>query len=444
MATCKFYLEKPYVPGTNSTKLKSTKCSIYLTFTVDRERRFPMTLDEKIEPKFWDFKDQKVKGTHARHLEINLYLQKIETDIQNKYFHNRGLPFDEFKKLIRGNDPQEKKTLFLALQQFLNQYQAEKDVKTFRKYNALTAQLQEFDKLHSIDFKDLNVRFYDNFKAHLYSVPNPNYKKYRLVYDRTAGDYSLVVSDVGETVGLFDDTVYKYIINLKTFLKWAEKREYPVIPSYKSWEIIRRRHEPISLTKSELSKLQNHIFEWKSEDIARDYLVLQCLTGQRISDIKRFNLKDFYNNQWTFIQKKGHRLSSSKVTVPFEGFIAQALDILQKHNWQLPEISEQKLNKHIKAACKLAGIDSPVEYIRWAQNKKIRIVEPKYSFLSNHTGRKTFITLALQEGLSIEYVMQLTGISEYDTIKHYKGKFEGSAIKEALEKIPGTLMRKAQ
>lgn len=437
--TVKFYLKNPKVNG----KLRLDEVSILCKVTEDRTNRFELRVGEKIEPKFWDKNGQQVKSTYRGHFELNDKLQNFKSKILKLYRDNQTLPFAQFKALAT-NNPQQKKTLFLALQQFLNQYQAEKDVKTFRKYNALATQLQEFDKVHNIDFKDLNVRFYDNFKAHLYAIPNPNYRKYRLASNRDSNDFSLMLGDVGEPVGLFDDTVYKYIINLKTFLKWAEKREYPVIPSYKSWEIIRRKHEPISLTKAELSKLQNHIFEWKSEDIARDYLVLQCLTGQRISDIKRFNLKDFSNNQWTFIQKKGHRLSSSKVTVPFEGFIAQALDILQKHNWQLPEISEQKLNKHIKAACKLAGIDSPVEYIRWAQNKKIRIVEPKYSFLSNHTGRKTFITLALQEGLSIEYVMQLTGISEYDTIKHYKGKFEGSAIKEALEKIPGTLMRKAQ
>lgn len=398
-----------------------------------------MTLDEKIEPKFWDFKDQKVKGTHPRHLEINLYLQKIETEIQNQYYINREMPFDKFKALIRSKGTNEKKTLFIALDQFLTQYRAEKDAKTLGKYNALHRQLVAFDQIQSIDFKDLNTTFYDKFKQFLYAVPNPNYRKFRLAFDRHSDSYSLVPSDDGPAVGLFDDTVYKYIINLKTFLKWAETRDYQVHPSYKSWTIVRRKHEPISLTKDELQKLQNYSCENKSQDIARDYLVLMCLTGQRISDIKRFNVKDVSGNEWTFIQKKGQRLVNSKVTVPLEGFIAPALDILIKYNWKLPAISEQKINKHIKTVCKNAGIDTPVEYIRWAQNKKIVMREPKYAFISNHTGRKTFITLALQEGLSIEFVMSITGISEYQTIKAYRARFESSAIKEALGKI---VMRK--
>lgn len=437
MPSIKFYIRNPL---DEHRKLRNKELSIYAVFTRNREERFLITIDEKIFPKHWDFKNQQVKGTYRGHVEVNSYLADLKANLLKLHRDNREMPFEKFKILATQKPTQEKKTLFVALDQFLSQYQAEKDSKTLGKYHALKAQLIAFDQSHNIDLKDLNARFYDSFKTHLYAIPNPNYRKFHLAFDSDTDSYGLVPGTDGPNVGLFDDTVYKYIINLKTFLKWAEKRDYLVNPSYKSWEIVRRKHEPISLTKDELSKLQSYTFESKSQDIARDYVVLMCLTGQRISDIKRFNVKDVSGNEWTFVQKKGQRLVNSKVTVPFEGFIAPALDILLKYNWKLPEISEQKINKHIKTACKMAGIDAPVEYIRWAQNKKIRMVAPKYEFVSNHTGRKTFITLALQEGLSIEHVMSITGISEYDTIKHYRARFETAAIKEALGKI---VMRKA-
>src|SRR5690606_22682658 len=150
--------------------------------------------------------------------------------------------------------------------------------------------------------------------------------------------------------------------------------------------------------------------------IARDYLVFECRTGQRISDVKRFNLKDFDGQSWTFYPRKGNRLGKKKVTVHFTGYCEKAPEILQRYNFKMPELSEQKINKNIKEACRQAGINTPTEIFRTAQNKRIRIAGPKYEFISTHTGRKTFITIALQF-MSPTSVMQLAGIDSYSTLK---------------------------
>jgi integrase len=445
MITVKFYLKKPFQKK-DVYRVDEVSIISKVTQVGVKGNRFELKTGEKIQPKHWDKVKQEVRSTFRGHFEINTFLQEFKTNILKLYRDNSKIDFDKFKALAQSKPSDEKKTLFLAYDLFLKASGSEKDWKTCQKYVTLQTQLQAFDAVHPIDLLTLDFNFYDNFKAHLYAIPNPNYKNYCLVYNAATNDYSLQHGAIGEPVGLFDDTIYKYVINLKTFLAWAEKRGYQVHQSYKSWEIIRRKHDPIALTLSELERLENHIYEWKSEDIARDFLVLQCRTGQRISDIKRFNLKDFSDFKWQFTPTKGSRLSSKIVTVHFKGFCAPALDILSKYNWKLPVISEQKINKHIKLACKHAGIDSPVEYVRWAQNKRIKLTAPKYEFISNHSGRRTFITQLLQTGVSIEHVMELTGITEYDTIRHYKGKFEDSAIEQALEKIPTskTLMKKAQ
>lgn len=440
MPSLRYYLKN----ATKNGKIRTDKVSILAKFTVDKEHRFEIRLGEKIEPKYWDAKNQKVKSQYRGHYELNEYLAQFEIDLLKLYRENRELSFEQFKLLAKNK--QEKKTLFLALDLFLSHYKKEKDIKTWRKINTLHTQLLAFDEKYDFDLQTLDHNFYDAFKQFLYEIPNPNYRKYRLQYSEETGAYNLVKGDIGQIVGLFDDTVFKYIITLKTFLSWAEKRDYKVHHSYKSWEVISRKHEPISLTREELCRLEGQIFEWKSEDHARDYLLLQCRTGQRISDIKRFNLKDFIDNKWTFVPKKGSRLNNKQVTVHFKGFCAPALDIFQKHNWRMPNMSEQKINKHIKIACKLSGINRPVEYVRWAQNKKIVLTVPKYELLSNHSGRKTFITLSLQAGLPIEYVMELTGISKYDTIRHYRAKFEDEMIEKYLENIQEikSVMKKAQ
>lgn len=435
MATCKFYLEKPYQKGTK--KLKPSEVSIIAVFTKSREQRFLTTLDEKIQPKFWDFKNQSVRGTHPRHYELNLYLQQFKTDLLNLYGKHRDLPFEKFKALATSDKTSsEKKTLFLALDKFLEAYQVDKDSKTVQKFQTLKRQLETFDKEYPIDFKTLDFNFYDKFKAFLYRIPNPFYRKYRLLASDSGGsDYNLVLGDQGDVVGIFDDNVFSYITQLKTFLGWSQKRGYEINPSYKTWEVIRRVHDPITLTAKELEQLENHVFTSRALETARDYLVFECRTGQRISDIKRFDLKDYSDQKWTFTIRKGNRLSQKLITVHFKGYCAPALLILQKYNWKMPVISEQKLNDNIKRACKAAGIDSPTTIYRWMANKRVLISGFKYEYISSHCGRRTFITLGLQAGIPVEYIMALTGITEYKTIRHYKGSFDDKMIENYLNSI---------
>jgi len=437
MATVKFYL-KDYI--TNG-QVRKDECSIVARFTVDRSKRFQINLKEKIQPKYWDFKGQQVKPTYRGHYELNILLSDFKTKLLTLSREHRELPFDKFKELVISSEQRnQKKNLFLAYEQFLQAYSNEKDSKTLAKFLTLGRQLEAFDKIYPFDFSTLDFKFYDRFKSFLYQIPNPFYKNYRLIKN---GDiWDIVEGDKGDQVGIFDDQVFAYIIQTKTFLAWAEKRGHVINPSYKSWKILKRKHTPIALTMQELEKLQNHVYKSRAEDVARDYLVLECLIGQRISDIKRFNLKDFSNDKWTFSPKKGNRLSPKQVTVHFKGFCAAALDILHKYNWKLPVISDQKLNENIKKACKSAGIDSRIDFIRWAQNKQIRYGGPKWEFISSHSGRRTFITLSLQAGMPVEFVMALTGITEYKTIRHYRGKFEDMAIEQELEKMPTSSVMK--
>lgn len=442
MATIRFYLRSPKQNGI----LRKDEVSVLAKFTIDRKHRFEVTLDEKVMPRHWDFKGQCVKSTYRGHYEVNIYLSDFKTKLLTLYRENRELPFDQFKKLATlGSVTKEKKTLFEALEKFMTVYKAEKDKKTLAKYFTLQTQLKAFSLSYDFDLSTLDYNFYDSFKKYLFSIPNPNYSKYRLLADPdNSGGFLLTPGNSGDVVGIFDDTVYKYFINLKTFCAWAEKRGYQVHPSFKNWEIITRKHAPISLTIKELEKLENTVMPNKSLDLARDYLVMECRTGQRISDLKRFDLRDYENEKWTFSPRKGNRIASKTTTVHFKGYCAPALLIIQKYNYQLPKISEQKLNKNIKLACKAAGIDQELITYRWAQNKKVKMVYPKYEHISTHSGRKTFITIALQH-MPPKIVMDLVGIDKYDTLKHYEGASESSVIENYLTGIQDSkaVMRKA-
>jgi integrase len=406
-----------------------------------------VTTGEKVIPKYWT-------GTGASskmhgHVEINQHLRDIQDSIIQLWRDNK----DDLSKIkallpvvVRGQALAtiQKKRLFEAFDKFLDECRSEKAPNTLKMYLSLKEKLTDFDKHYPIDFETLDFNFYDRFKKYLYGIPNPNYKGWTLYNSADKDCYYLRNDRNGLPVGLFDDTVFKYFTNLKAFISWSEKRGYQVNNSHKTWQIIKRKHPPISLTSEELDILSKVELP-KHLDVARDYLLLECYTGQRISDIIRFDQKDYCDYKWTLTPKKGDRLSSKTVTVHFVGYSEPALYILGKYNFKLPKVSEQKINQSIKEACRIAGINESMYTERWSGNRKIRITGYKYEFISTHSGRKTFITLALSHGMPVEYIMELTGISEYQTLSHYRAKFEDSSIENYLKKVSENIaiMRKA-
>lgn len=441
MASVKFRLKTP----------QAATSIIVVRFYCNTTGPVDFSTGETIPPQFWE--GQRVNSKYKKqHDRINKHLSQIEADLFDCWRDNKGLDPDTLKSRLRqavhGHLQTEKKTVIEALKKFISQYEKEKEIGTVKRYRSLLSKLEQFNP--NVTFEQLDFNFYDAFKTWLYGNTNPVYGGYHL--ERGADrDAYVMVADRDDTdnslrPGLFDDVVFKYFINLKTLCAWAEKRGYVVHQAYKGWEILKREYPVIALTQDELHRIEELTFSANERhlDVARDYLCLECRTGQRISDLRRFNRSDITGNLWTFNQKKGARLNQKTVSLPLVGFCAPALLILQKYNYELPKISEQKINKHIKTICQKAGIDSPISITRWAGNRKVNIEGPKHDYISTHTGRKTFITIALGF-LSPQMVMNITGIRSYATLRHYAGDSEIGLVEEGLRKIEDerSIMKKA-
>ena len=424
MPSVKFYLNHPD---------KKKTVTIIAKINVNG-KRFAVATGERIEQKYWNPATQRVRSSYRGCIEINQALDDFTYAFMRVWRLNRTATAQEIRQKFLAQVSVEKKTLFPVLDQFIAQCKEEKDEKTARKYASLKGVLYEFNPY--LTFQDLDMHFYDGLRAFLYLRPNYNYHNSKLV---NRGDYWDIEPHEGSTVGIFDETVNKYFVNLKTFLRWAKRRGHEVPAIFETWKTPKYQPEPITLSIAELEKLESAPLTGNLA-IARDYLVFECRTGQRISDVKRFNLKDFNGQSWTFYPRKGNRLGKKKVTVHFTGYCEKALSILQKYNFQMPALSEQKINKNIKEACKQAGINTLTEVFRTAQNKRIRIAGPKYEFISTHTGRKTFITIALQF-MSPTSVMQLAGIDSYSTLKHYEGDLDSSLMREGLKEVERKIMK---
>jgi hypothetical protein len=85
----------------------------------------------------------------------------------------------------------------------------------------------------------------------------------------------------------------------------------------------------------------------------------------------------------------------------------------------LPELSSQKLNKHIKDCCEEAEIKTLVTHVDFSGGKATEKTAPKYSLITNHTARKTFITNSIVLGMNTKTIKETTGHKKDSVFNKY-------------------------
>lgn len=157
------------------------------------------------------------------------------------------------------------------------------------------------------------------------------------------------------------------------------------------------KSEHIYLTFEELGVIKNLDKDVLSErlDNVRDWLLISCYTGQRVSDFMRFTKDKIRYEQGKplleFTQKKTNQI----MTIPVHPIV---LSVLEKRNEEFPvKLSEQKYNAYIKEVAELAGLDiviygSKKEEVSAGKYRKVTGNFKKFELVSSHIGRRSFAT----------------------------------------------------
>ena len=213
---------------------------------------------------------------------------------------------------------------------------------------------------------------------------------------------------------------------LKTLCKNAGKNGLKINPQTELLKAVKKKSPFIYLNENDILKLKNYTFKEDYLDNARDWLIISCDTGQRISDFMRFNSKMLKNaitpngNSVTlidFVQDKTQKRMSILVTDLVE-------EILKKRNREFPrKISEQKYNSYIKIACKKAGINDIVEGTMKDSNTKRQVTGffEKHQLVVSHIGRRSFASNYYLK-YPIGFLMNQTGHTSERTFYEYIGK----------------------
>lgn len=190
-------------------------------------------------------------------------------------------------------------------------------------------------------------------------------------------------------------TVNKYVKTLLSVLNHATKLEffknkieYKAVPNKSS------EHKEPYLTFEEIDKLMSLELTGYLDN-ARDWLIIGCETGLRVSDLLRLNEEFLDNEEFINIRtKKTNQFVSIPVSIRIKS-------ILKKNGGFPRKISSQKFNEYIKKVCKQAEINQIMKGEKLTDivsddmitiKRKVAGDYEKYKLISSHTCRRSFAT----------------------------------------------------
>ena len=164
------------------------------------------------------------------------------------------------------------------------------------------------------------------------------------------------------------------------------------------------------LTEEEVEKIRTTDFHNESLNRVRDLFVFQAASGLSYTDMAKIVPSDFHqraDGQY-YIHDKRNKTGVYYTSV----ILADGVEILKKYEFQLPIISNQKINTYLKVIKNICGINKPI---------------------FSHVARHTYATRCLNRGIRLEVVAKLLGHSTTKITQHYAKLLEKSILAEVEE-----------
>jgi integrase len=392
---------------------KSENAPIYLRLSIKRGLSPRTKTGLHINPKDWSSTSYP-KTNIDTNKKLKSDLQKLETYILNKVNnansegivisttwlkHNIDLHFGRITETTQSN------LLTDAIQSIIDEAPTRKNAKggiglsksRVNAYTSLKNTITEYQKQDAFKVKDVNIKFAKDFLKYLL-----NTKKYQ------------------------KSTSLKKLADLKTICTDAEFYGTETNPQFKKIQSAKPNNENILyLTLKELQAVEDVVLLSDALKNARKWLLLGCNIGQRGGDLLLLNETNFINRNDLEVIELKQQKTDKNVTIPV---LPKTKEII-KDGFPY-KTSIQKLNKHIKEICKLAGInelikDSKITVIEKGkgskEKRKISGIYPKWELMASHVCRRSFCT-NLYGILPTPLIMSISAHSSEKMLLNYIGK----------------------
>lgn len=400
MQNLHFYLKSP----------KERESLILLNYRFNNNR-LVMSIGEKVLVNQWNSNSQRVKQVKGfpDYERINYAIENWTNSVRDaiSYFEkNAESPTKlELKNKIKElRYPNQKETglsnnVLKALREYIDN---KRDNGSLRKamwqsFEQLYSNLKTYKNAAALHFKDLNLQTLEMLVDHLSNVnPSTNFNE----------RYS-------------QNQVHKLQRRLIQFLKYCEESNLPVNEAYKSstWRINRSKvsGNEFALSRHELEIIQKTELN-PALDKIRDRFLIGIYSGQRYSDFKNINIDDVIDKGQNKVIKIRQAKTSDVVEIPFNSNLKHLMD---KYKGYPPTFTPQYFNRRLKDLFEELGIKDKIKIEREEAGTISHAYIRKCDIVSSHICRRTFVTLAIEKGINLNYIMKVTGHKNLTTLSAY-------------------------
>lgn len=407
-----FYLRTP----------KREKPSLIYYVIVINGKKYRFATGVKVYPDQWNTKKQ----------EAYISVRLSELDNTNNLITNTKIAemksyFSEFKNYLCVY-PNEIENSEILLKQYIYK---EKKVRTMNCIEFLNKQLKIYNGASASTKKDYSngIKNLDRYMKEGHEVASFDEfdKKYvkgfyeflRKIDDAPTKDGRLSLGYINKQISQLSTMLNKFavendVMKLQTLNEW----------NYKTWTVkdkATKNIDEIALRDDEVLLLWDYwhkIDDTKYKDTLALFL-LECLTGQRYSDIDKV-LQDIEVQNNTMTMQLVQDKTAKKVE--FDIVFELTKEILAEYKHKEPcKVTVDYFNKLLKKIAKAAGIKGKQLITRHSGESTSVEVEEKerYECVKSHTGRRTFITLLKLRGWDNRKIQTYSGHETTDMVEHY-------------------------
>ncbi|MBT2623772.1 tyrosine-type recombinase/integrase [Chryseobacterium sp. ISL-6] len=369
------------------------------------DKNFIYSTGEKIKPCEWDFENRQPNDINGRtkraenHRSIKRQLDRyigFFTEIVNRYKNiDEELTIDiirrrfdeEFKKIKIKDD------FFRIYEEFIqekeNDYSGNSISKSTKdRYEYNKKLLEDFQAQYKLKFT------LGNFDEKIYN----KFLKY-CIEDK---DHSA-------------NTVHRNVGLLKTFLYWTLNKKYTYNNSFINFKKPPKfRTDEVALNYQQVEEIYNYDFSKnKRLERVRDLFVFGCVTGMRFGNYNRISKQDI---QGDFIRVIDLKSKTKNLSIPLNS-ISRA--ILEKYDYELPNISNQKMNEFIKEVFKEMKFTEDIKKTMKYGDELVDIKSEFWERISSHTARRSFITIMKNNKVPDKVIMSYTGHTSLEVFNNY-------------------------
>lgn len=148
---------------------------------------------------------------------------------------------------------------------------------------------------------------------------------------------------------------------------------------------------------------------------ARDLFVFQVYTCMAYADLLLFDPANLLDMDGRKVYTSRRQKTREKFTFLL---LPEAEAVLERYEWQLPLMSNQKYNVYLKAIAVLAGVSKPI---------------------SSHWARHTGATILLNAGVPMDVVARILGHSSSDITRKVYAKLLDETVARAMMRVENNL-----